>query len=122
MEERLNWTRESRAGSGRLRRVRVGAVLAIAIAAGLITWLATRDHGNSHTTVPKGKVVPISERGLETLVDALGRPIHWAGPRAGSRRSRAGAVRDLSPSDPESQSTRHRSPRLLGRASARRRL
>ena len=33
--------------------------------------------------MPKGKVVPISERGLETLVDALGRPIYWAGPRAG---------------------------------------
>jgi hypothetical protein len=62
----------------------VGAVLAVAIAAGLIVWLATRGGGNSNpTTVPKGKVVPISERGLGTLVDALRRPIYWAGPKTG---------------------------------------
>jgi hypothetical protein len=62
----------------------VGAVLAVAIAAGLIVWLATRGGGSHPTTVPKrGKVVPISKRGLATLVDALKRPIYWAGPKAG---------------------------------------
>jgi hypothetical protein len=70
--------------TGRLRRVRLGAVLAVAIAAGLIVWLATRGGGSHPTTVPKpGKVVPVSERGLATLVDALKRPIYWAGPKAG---------------------------------------
>jgi hypothetical protein len=87
MEERVNSTRESRAGRGpllRRPRIRLGAVLAIAIAAGLVVWLATRGGGSSPTTVPKGgKVVPVSARGLETLVDALGRPIYWAGPRRG---------------------------------------
>ena len=87
MEEGLNSTRESRTRDGRLSRrprLRVGAVLAIAIAAGLIAWLATRG-GASHpaTSVPTGKIVPISARGLQTLVDALRRPIYWVGPKRG---------------------------------------
>ena len=92
MEERLNSGRESARASGgrglfRRPRVRLGAVLAIAVAAGLIAWLATRGGGASHpaTSLPTGKVVPISERGLQTLVDALRRPIYWVGPKRGYR-------------------------------------
>jgi hypothetical protein len=90
MEEGLDSTRESRTGDGRLSRrprLRLGAVLAIAIAAGVIAWLATRGGGESHpaTTVPTGKIVPISARGLQTLVDALRRPIYWVGPKRGYR-------------------------------------
>jgi hypothetical protein len=69
-------------------QLRLGAVIAIAIAAGLGIWLATRDTGgNSSSASPTtpsstGKqVVPITTQGLETLVAALQRPIYWAGER-----------------------------------------
>jgi hypothetical protein len=78
----------------RLPQVRVGAVLAIAIAAGLGAWLGTRGRG-SHTTVPTvpstsvvgptGKrLVPVTQSGLETLAAALRRPIYWAGRQPGT--------------------------------------
>ena len=72
------------AASRRLPHVRLGAVIALGIAAGLGVWLATRDTGSSHPSStpagPTGKhVVPISYSGLQTLVAALHRPIYWAG-------------------------------------------
>jgi hypothetical protein len=63
-------------------QLRVGAVLAIAIAVGLGTWLGTRGGGGSHPATGK-KVVPVTLSGLETLVTALRRPIYWAGPEQG---------------------------------------
>jgi hypothetical protein len=71
--------------------VRLGAVVAIGIAAGLGVWLGTRG-GGSHTATPARaagptgeQVVPVTAGGLETLVSALGRPIYWAGPMPGER-------------------------------------
>jgi hypothetical protein len=80
--------------SARLPQLRIGAVLAIAIAAGLGAWLATRGgDGKSPvtptvpgTTVagPTGKrVVPVTVSGLETLATSLRRPIYWAGRQQG---------------------------------------
>jgi hypothetical protein len=78
----------------RMPQLRLGAVIAIGIAAGLGVWLATRDTGGSRTTAPTtpttaqgptGKqVVPVTSQGLGTLVAALQRPIYWAGPQAGT--------------------------------------
>jgi hypothetical protein len=71
-------------------QLRLGAVIAIAIAAGLGIWLATRDTGSGSsapTTTPSStgkQVVPITVKGLQTLVAALQRPIYWAGERAGT--------------------------------------
>jgi hypothetical protein len=73
----------------RLPNVRLGAVIALGIAAGLGVWLGTRDNGPSSpasttTAGPTGKtVVPISGSGLQTLVAALHRPIYWAGEQPG---------------------------------------
>lgn len=76
----------------RLPNVRLGAVIALGIAAGLGVWLGTRDNGHSSppasttTAGPTGKtVVPISASGLQTLVAALHRPIYWAGEQTGKQ-------------------------------------
>jgi len=69
-----------------LRRVRVGAVIAVALLIGLVVWLLLRD-GNSHSStspIPKGsKAVPISLQGLGTIA-SLGIRIYWVGERRGS--------------------------------------
>jgi hypothetical protein len=64
----------------------VGAVIALGVAIGLGVWLGTRDEGNSSQPSANSAVgatgktiVPISAGGLQTLVDALKRPIYWAG-------------------------------------------
>jgi hypothetical protein len=72
----------------------VGAVLAIAIAAGLGTFFATRSDGQrtSAPTVPlttpvgrTGKrVAQVTPAGLRTLSRALGRKIYWAGRQPGT--------------------------------------
>ncbi len=81
------------AESRRLPHIRLGAVIAIGIAAGLGVWLGTRDDGHSSsppsgTTAagPTGKrVVPITASGLQTLANALHRPIYWAGEQSGKK-------------------------------------
>ena len=71
--------------------LQVAAVLAIAIAAGLGTYFATRN-GGSHTATPTApitgpvgptgrRVVPITQSGLKTLTKELKRSIYWAGPQ-----------------------------------------
>lgn len=73
----------------RLPQLRIGAVIAIAVAAGLGTWLGTRSTGHAAPIVAsqgqtgKKKVVPITLAGLETLASVLRRPIYWAGPEPG---------------------------------------
>lgn len=75
-------------------QLRIGAIVAIAIAAGLGAWLGTRGGGGSPAVTPGTvsstvagptgkKVVPVTVSGLETLTTALRRPIYWAGPQQG---------------------------------------
>jgi hypothetical protein len=70
----------------RHRRVRVGAVVALALALGFVAWIVLRD-GSSHSStspIPAGlKAVPVSAEGLHTLA-SLGVRIYWIGPRPGS--------------------------------------
>jgi hypothetical protein len=72
-------------------RVRLGAVIALAVAAGFITWLAVR---SNNSTAPKKTAVAEGSRpgagpaamsvaGLKKLQTALRHPIYWAGPRPG---------------------------------------
>jgi len=84
-------TESSKGGAGlRQPRVRLGAVVALAVAAGLIAWAATKG-GNSPSTAnptagPRTKgtgPVALSPRGLRTLSRALGQPIYWAGQESG---------------------------------------
>lgn len=67
------------------RRVRAGAVLAIALLAGFVTWFVVR-HGDSSssTSAPRAGAVPVSLPGLKKLARAVGQPIYWAGPMGGS--------------------------------------
>jgi hypothetical protein len=75
-------------GSGlRVRPVRAGAVIAVALAIGFAVWLMLRDDSSSASTspVPKGaKAVPISVSGLHTIA-SLGVTIYWVGEKPGSR-------------------------------------
>lgn len=77
-------------------RFRLGAVVALAVAAGFAAWLlvSTRDNSSTvtpTTTVPAGITdtakpvgpVAVSQSKLSTLVGTLNHPIYWAGPRAG---------------------------------------
>jgi hypothetical protein len=78
--------RRRRGWAARAPRIRLGAVVALALAVGLITWFATQGGGHSTTTPDASattKVVPISPRGLVTLSAALKQPIYWAGPEPG---------------------------------------
>jgi hypothetical protein len=64
----------------RQRRVRVGAVLAVAAALAVILWLILSGGGNDHGPKYQVKPVPISASGLKTLAGAVPTPIYWAGP------------------------------------------
>ena len=86
---------ETRAGKKRSLvhqpRVRLGAVVAVAVAGGLIAWAATSGHGKSTTSAGSGPAGPVqstgpvalSENGLRALVKVLDQPVYWAGPKAG---------------------------------------
>lgn len=68
------------------RRLRLGAVIAIALAIGFGLWLALRDDGgssNASSPVPvDAKAVPVSASGLRTLA-SVGIPIYWIGEEPG---------------------------------------
>jgi hypothetical protein len=81
-------------------RVRVGAVLAIAIGAGLGAWALVEHHNDSSsssetaaaapaaaatTTVTARPITPVglSAKGLRTLTASIKQPIYWAGPKPG---------------------------------------
>jgi hypothetical protein len=84
-------------GTGLLRNplVRIGAVVALAIAACLIAWLVIDSRGGSSSATPAGPAptspqattvagtgpVNLSADGLRTLTAAVGQPIYWAGPK-----------------------------------------
>ena len=76
----------------RLSGVRIGAVIAVALAAGFVVWLLVRgDDGSSssptttQTTSTTPEVGPVSATpaALRALSDEVGHPIYWVGPRPG---------------------------------------
>jgi hypothetical protein len=90
-------------------RIRLGAVVALAAAAGLGTWavLGSRETGSSSTPAPPAPgettatarpIAPVglSAKGLRTLTATVGAPIYWAGPKPGYlyelTRTRTGTV------------------------------
>ena len=78
-------------------QVRLGAIVALAIAAGFVAWLVVRDHGS--TTAPSGPnptvagsrgsagpglgPVGMSRAALVKLQRSVHHPIYWAGPKPG---------------------------------------
>ena len=70
--------------------LRVGVVIALALAAGFVAWLVLRDHSSSPKTAVQGSVagsgpVAMSRSGLKKLQAAVQHPIYWAGPKEGYR-------------------------------------
>jgi len=68
--------------------LRVGAVLALALAAGFIAWLVLRDDDSSKATdtttaAATGKPAAASVDQLTALASSLGHPIFWVGPKSG---------------------------------------
>jgi hypothetical protein len=61
--------------------VRLGAVLAIGIAAGLVTWLVRTGDGSntSGSSSAHEQVAAVNASGLRTMSRALGQPIYWVG-------------------------------------------
>jgi hypothetical protein len=84
---------EDAGGSFPRRRIRLGAIIALAAAAGIITWVAIERRDNSSststTTATKGPVaashppVGLSAGGLRTVARRVKQPIYWAGPKKG---------------------------------------
>jgi hypothetical protein len=74
---------------GRLPRVRLGAVIALAIAAAFVVWLLVRGGGHSAaplspTATPKrGFVEGASATRLKSFAASLDHPIYWVGPKPG---------------------------------------
>jgi hypothetical protein len=73
----------------RRRQLRIGAVVAVALAIGFVLWLVLRDGDSSPSATPAPTAasttsVPVSVKGLHSLA-AVGVPIYWAGEQAGVR-------------------------------------
>src|SRR5205807_1386507 len=74
----------------RMPRLRVGTVVVLAVAAGVVTWVVLDQTGGSSTPsatsppAPAGRtVVALSPQGLRVLSGALRHPIYWVGPKPG---------------------------------------
>jgi hypothetical protein len=70
----------------RLPSVRIGAVVAIALAAAFAVWLIVRgndDSSSSTTTTQTAAVRPVAATParLRALADEVGHPVYWVGPR-----------------------------------------
>jgi hypothetical protein len=93
--------------AAQLPRLRIGAAVALAAAAGLAAWFVvdSRDDGSAPTRATSAPAattasaigpVGLSASGLQKLTGSLGQPVYWAGPEAGRRyeltRTSAGKV------------------------------
>jgi hypothetical protein len=65
----------------RSRRVRVGLLVALAVATDLLVWLALPSGNHRPRGAPVG-TVDVSASRLRGLIAVLTRPVYWAGPRS----------------------------------------
>jgi hypothetical protein len=76
------------AARSRLPRLRVGAVTALALAVGFVTWIVLRP-GTDRRSVSQAASSPAPEivatARLRSLAAALGHPLYWAGAQRGMR-------------------------------------
>jgi hypothetical protein len=67
-----------------VRRLRIGALIAAAVAIAFIVWLIVKDDGNSSPKAPqRATPVSASPRDLRTLARSVGHAVYWMGRRAG---------------------------------------
>ena len=62
--------------------VRLGVVVAVAVAAGLVAWLLVRGGGTTHAHVTPAHAVSAVE--LAALPSTVHHPVYWAGPQPGT--------------------------------------
>jgi hypothetical protein len=71
----------ARRGRRRIRHFRVGALIVILVAAGIVGWLVLRDNGGSSSS---SNATAVSVSQIQDLATSVGHPIFWVGPKAGS--------------------------------------
>jgi len=66
----------------RRQEVRVGAVIAVAIAIGLVVWLVAINGGGSSKAKSSASIAPTAANPdrLRSLAKDVGHPVYWAGP------------------------------------------
>jgi hypothetical protein len=74
-------------GWARLSGVRIGAVIALALAAGFVVWLLVRGDDDDSSSAPQTATVPeigpvaATPAALRHVSDEAGHPVYWVGPR-----------------------------------------
>src|SRR5437762_3353074 len=83
---------QPRTGVFRRPRVRITAILAVALAAGFVAWLVVERGSSSTPPATRGPAgsagsgpVALSPRAMSTLSRKLHHPVYWAGPKPGYR-------------------------------------
>ena len=66
----------------RLPHLRLGALIAVGLAAFLVGWVATH-RGNDTSTTPGSGASAVSESDLKDFAKSVSHPIYWAGPKDG---------------------------------------
>jgi hypothetical protein len=65
------------------QRFRLGAVLALALAVGLVVWLALRDTGSPTSKAQTTSATAASAAQLASLATSVGHPVFWIGSKKG---------------------------------------
>jgi hypothetical protein len=77
------------AARARLPHLRVGAIVAVALAAGFISWLVLRSDTEHMAVSPTASAVAVPEivapARLRALAATLGHPVYWVGMKPGMR-------------------------------------
>ena len=68
--------------SVRLPYFRLGALIAVGLAAFLVSWVAM-SRGDDKPSVPGSGASAASESELKALADSVSHPVYWAGPKEG---------------------------------------
>lgn len=69
---------------GNRPRLLRGAVLALALAVGVVAWLATRNDGNAPAPKPEAEPRIVTTQELGNIAALSGHSVYWAGPMPGT--------------------------------------
>jgi len=82
MDRELN-PKHPRGSLIRAPRFRIGAVLALAIAAGFVAWLALHNRNSSSSQAKNTSAVAASVTQIKNVAASVHHPVFWLGPKAG---------------------------------------
>jgi hypothetical protein len=69
------------AAAARRPQFRVGAVVAVAVAAGLVAWLVLNHDGGSSNARTQAAAIAMKPEAIATLAQSVGHAIYWLGPK-----------------------------------------